>query len=577
MLLKTYFLSSLITFLVGSFLSGTWTITYEALRILLLQASLIMASVSAYQYLRSLPATLFGIIGFLCLTQMSYHKAAWVAVPVYLGLFAGVVLFIKNQGFTFCKNWKKQFVPAVVVACTVLMGSHYYDFGLKERWESLAFHQDTLFHASISEMLKTYNVSSTGLNGLVTLDYHILVHRLVAAVSILTDLPSWITLPLFNLMVIGPGLVCALAFCMIKLSENKISSSLGILLSSLLLSLDKLINLSSVANWDSVFLSESYGLAIALTFIGIPYFFIISKTNERINAALLMGLACLAKISLIPYCVVAVFCGIWHQINKKILAIFIIILCLTIIYLLRDKIASLKLEPLYYATVHNKLYNHELVAFLEAPFSGTASNLFKAFWSACLFTFGNAFPILICLLFYHPKVKNQKFYLASTFLLFLTLIQVKVVGCFYLYNPAYLLALPFFGIYIENFKLQQQTKIIYLLFLICLANSFLAPNSSFNKKSSFVEKKNTDTEKLFFDYIKNFSKKSDSFFFQIQVPEKIKQDIISYTGEASYYFYFPLIKERAFVRLLPEIKSPTLKFYGYDEYYDKNDIIKIKY
>jgi hypothetical protein len=187
-----------------------------------------MASVSAYQYLRSLPATLLGIVGFLCLTQMLYHKIAWVSVPVYVGLFAGVVLLLKNQGFTLCKNWKKQFIPAVVVACTVLMGSHYYDFSLKERFEGLAFHQDTLFHCAITAMLKSYNVCSTGLNGLESFDYHILVHRLAAAASILAGIPLRLSFPLLNLLVISPGVVCALAFCITKISSNAITGQKSI-------------------------------------------------------------------------------------------------------------------------------------------------------------------------------------------------------------------------------------------------------------------------------------------------------------------------------------------------------------
>jgi len=347
MLLKTYFLSSLITFLAGSFLSGTWTITHEALRILLLQAGLIMASVSAYQFLRSLPATLFGTIGILCLTQISYHKAAWVSVPVYLGLFAGVVLFIKNQGFTLCKTWKKQFMPAVVVACTVLMGSHYYDFSLKERFEGLAFHQDTLFHCAITAMLKSYNVCSTGLNGLESFDYHILVHRLAAAASILAGIPVWLSFPLLNLLIISPGVVCALAFCITKISSNAINGQKSIFLAGVLLSIDKLLNLNTIANHDCVFLSESYGLAIGLVLIGLPYFFGVSQRIDRVGAGLLLVAACFAKISLVPYCFAAILCGQWNQANKNIRLFVVPVILIGILFLLKDKFLSLEFEPFF--------------------------------------------------------------------------------------------------------------------------------------------------------------------------------------------------------------------------------------
>jgi len=44
-------------------------------------------------------------------------------------------------------------------------------------------HREAIFHASISEMIKTYNVVSTGIDGLVPLHYHIFSHFLYGSVS----------------------------------------------------------------------------------------------------------------------------------------------------------------------------------------------------------------------------------------------------------------------------------------------------------------------------------------------------------------------------------------------------------
>jgi hypothetical protein len=577
MLLKTYFLSSLIIFLAGSFLSGTWSTSHEALRILLLQAGLIMVSVSAYKYLRSLPGVIFGVIGCLCIVQILYHQIAWVSVPVYFGLFAGVVLFIKTQSHILFKRWGEAFLPAVVAACTVLMGSHYYDFALKERFEGLGFHQDTLFHAAITTMLKTYNVSSTGLNGLEPIDYHILVHRITAAFSILTEIPVWVSFPLVNLLIIGPGLVCALAFCIMKISSNKITIQASMLLAGVLLSIDKLLNLKSVANWDHIFCSESYGLAIGLFLIGLPFFFTESKKFERVGAGLLMGAACFSKISLIPFCFAAILCGQWNQLNKNIRLVLVPTVLVGILYLLKSKMLSLQFEPFYYATAHNKIWNQEFTTFLKRPFSGTLAETLKALWSLGLFLVGNIFPLVTCLLYSWKKNQEQKWFFILNLFLFLSFLQVKVAGVFYLYNPAYILALPFFGIYLANKWANQKTTQLGL-FLLCLINTCLNTSSNLYKKTEFKPGlKEKEVSVVFFSEIKNATKDPNGSFFTANVSDDLRKKVDHYNTEARYLFYFPVIKEKAFIKLLPNQKPPNLKYYGYDEYYNQNGKLKINY
>lgn len=577
MLLKTYFLSSLIIFLAGSFLSGTWSTTHEALRILLLQVGLIMVSVSAYKYLRSLPGAILGVIGCLCIVQILYHIIAWVSIPVYFGLFAGVALFIKNHKNVLFEKWEKAFLPAVVAACTVLMGSHYYDFALKERFEDLGFHQDTLFHAAITTMLKTYNVSSTGLNGLEPIDYHILVHRITAAVSILTKNPVWVSFPLVNLLIIGPGVVCALAFCITKISSNKITMQASMLLAGVLLSIDKLLNLKSVANWDHIFCSESYGLAISLFLIGLPFFFTESKKIERVGAGLLMGAACFAKISLIPFCFTAILCGQWNQLNKNIRLVLVPTVLVGILYLLKSKILSLQFEAFYYATAHNKIWNQEFITFLKWPFSGTLADTLKALWSLSLFLVGNIFPLVTCLLYSWKKNQEQKWFFILNLFLFLSFLQIKVAGVFYLYNPAYILALPFFGIYLAN-KWANQNNTKLGLFLLCFVNAWLNTSSNLYKKIDFKPSlKNKDVSFAFFTKIMNSSREPATGFFVCEMSEELKKQIYFFTSEARYFFYLPVLKEKAFIRLLPDIKTSKLTYYGYDEYYDEKGHIKIKY
>jgi len=62
-------------------------------------------------------------------------------------------------------------------------------FFLRDIIHSNSSNPDPLFHSAIAAMIKNYGVSSVGLDGLVTLNYHVFSHILVAAMSFGTGLP----------------------------------------------------------------------------------------------------------------------------------------------------------------------------------------------------------------------------------------------------------------------------------------------------------------------------------------------------------------------------------------------------
>lgn len=71
-------------------------------------------------------------------------------------------------------------------------------------------HIDTIFHSAISAMIKNYGVSSTGLDGFVTLNYHVFSHVLFAALSFSTGLPVVATYGTAQYIVYLPLLLLAI-------------------------------------------------------------------------------------------------------------------------------------------------------------------------------------------------------------------------------------------------------------------------------------------------------------------------------------------------------------------------------
>lgn len=71
-------------------------------------------------------------------------------------------------------------------------------------------HIDTIFHSALSAMIKNYGVSSTGLDGFVTLNYHVFSHVLFAALSFSTGLPVVATYGTAQYIVYLPLLLLAI-------------------------------------------------------------------------------------------------------------------------------------------------------------------------------------------------------------------------------------------------------------------------------------------------------------------------------------------------------------------------------
>ena len=98
------------------------------------------------------------------------------------------------------------------------------------------------------------------------------------------------------------------------------------------------------------------------------------------------------------------------------------------------------------------------------------------------------------------------------------------------------------------------------------------------KKTEFEpELKEKEVSVVFFSEIKNATKDPNGSFFTADVSDDLRKKVEHYNTKARYLFYFPVIKEKAFIKLLPIQKPPNLKYYGYDEYYNKNGKLKINY
>ena len=65
----------------------------------------------------------------------------------------------------------------------------YTCFDLHNPLTDGSLHIDTIYHSAVASMIKTYGITSTGINGLMPHNYHVLSHEAIAAISRLSDAP----------------------------------------------------------------------------------------------------------------------------------------------------------------------------------------------------------------------------------------------------------------------------------------------------------------------------------------------------------------------------------------------------
>lgn len=289
----------------------------DLLALWLLTTSLILVAEGALS--RSVAATLDGVkvqavalalTGTVCLLRRATNSleigvlgvTAYFALVLWLRTFwlivplagAAIFFFASVDGRHAVRTLARAdlWVASAVAAVLVLSVRHYADFLIIEKLRYGVAHQDTLFHASVASMIKTYGVVSTGLNGLVGLEYHVLAHRFIAALSILAGLKTLETYGIAPILVLGPLVVAGATWCAWRLAPDApratIVSAWTVVCG--VLTLLVLLPLAGWAVWDSYFVSESYALSLPLLLLAIP---LIASPDLSVRASVVAAALCL--------------------------------------------------------------------------------------------------------------------------------------------------------------------------------------------------------------------------------------------------------------------------------------------
>jgi hypothetical protein len=240
-----------------------------------------------------------------CLAWLNGPLADVVTYPLFFGLLAaGISQTASAARAAPAGRW------IFAVACGCLAGLGFFlvvnsrAFGsvLTPEQALTGIHQmDTIFHASIANMLVKYGAMSTGLDGLVPIKYHVLSHIWLGCVSLWLGVPTLEGYSIGGQVIAFPMLLfsLSLAIHLFRRSEEGPASGALITLGSLLL-----LFVADLWGWTSYLVSESYCLAMILFLLSLPLLAEIADSERRHRLSLQLAalgiaglLVLLSKIS----------------------------------------------------------------------------------------------------------------------------------------------------------------------------------------------------------------------------------------------------------------------------------------
>ncbi|MGE3341994.1 MAG: hypothetical protein AB7L71_01060 [Vicinamibacterales bacterium] len=453
-------MTSLVLVVVQWQLAGSALLLTPALKLYAVEVLLVCAGGLVWRWSRSFPLAIVAVVVML----------AFGAPLARLWLFAPLVimalLFLRT--LTWTSALRRVLAPrvltgAVLATAAILTVEHYADFLLLDKLPFGDVHQDTLFHASVASMIKTYDIVSTGVHGLGPLAYHALTHRLVVGLSILTGVSVFEVFGVVATVVFGPFSIFAVSWASARLSsgvEGARVSVMWMVFCGIFVVLQWL-PLERVALWDTYLFGDSSGLSIALLVCALPALASLdTKRVEMVVAVVLILLAGNAKGPVGMYGLailwsrVLLMPGLPGRTSVAVVAAgATVAFGWTMAAAAEAGSAAILVNPFFYAQVHSQVFPRELREAIDAirsfrvPEMGAAA---KAAVSIGLYLAANL--LFSWLVIGGAVIRHgwRSLFRQPSTLVVLTAtavslagMMIEIVGAWDLINPAMFIAMPF--------------------------------------------------------------------------------------------------------------------------------------
>jgi hypothetical protein len=318
------------------------TITTSLLILILSIAFILISNKVPYNIEIIFKASSFGIYSILHLKVIQKYSnslalsiitlfASYIILANFSFAFLLVLLFIlvfsfllrkEILDFIFKQKLKNYFILIIIslllsISIFEQLSENITDPFIEMKLKQFILNPDTLFHASVAEMIKNYGKASTGLHGLPTIHYHILSHFLYAKTASILEQKSVIVYGFCNYLVFAPIFVYVFLNLINKFTKLSKLNKYSILIISVFISFSFSRNFGhGYANLSS----ESYLIGLTLFGVVIDYlYFDLNKKNIYLKifiSSIILLLTPIAKISLGLISIFLV--NIYILANKKI-------------------------------------------------------------------------------------------------------------------------------------------------------------------------------------------------------------------------------------------------------------------
>ena len=161
----------------------------------------------------------------------------------------------------------------------------------QELANSGVLHSDVFYSASVTSMIKHYQVPTSGVDGVKAISGHVLVNYWLAACALTYDLPVLLVQGLSKLLVMVPLLIFGIFnFALFRNTKSSVNAIMLFVFFSLLIK-------DLYVDWISFYLSETFCFAAILLLLAFPLLFLKDSSTSKTKGYIVLKIALLATLA----------------------------------------------------------------------------------------------------------------------------------------------------------------------------------------------------------------------------------------------------------------------------------------
>jgi hypothetical protein len=581
-----FLFTSFFVYLLGSIILLDIKLFFESLPIFFVTIGLISLIFVFSNYFSSALYSIVFVFFLLFIVSFFNFK---ITQYLFFCVFA-IAIYSISRSTRLPLNQIKSILLLSIASSFLIIGlDSYTEFNLIKKISSGMIQKDSLFHISIASMLKNYGIPSTGLNGLIPINYHTFSHRLFASISILSGKSVLLSYSYFTWIFLAPLFIYSILLVVIEFNIRTFYSYKNIIIAYFILFVILFFVphfLSKWNLWNSYFNSESYLVANIIMLCGLPFLMKPNVDSKQVVFLLLiLFLLSQSKISNgFIYLSILIFYLLFVQKNKLHVKLAQSLIA-GLIFIFASGITKENSSPIEFEYFHFvNLYSEGYENYLKIcnSFTWTRFNLFIKNGLLIIgffeFLFFHFILTWVILLLRYSSQKNIFNYLKEEYVFLIPLIIsliiifiLKIPGgsVYYFTNICFIISTPYTILYLinllETYFTNSSKRFVKYRWLLLTGGVFTYFSLSFNiyiRKSYLCKIENS--QNVLVQHLLNL--RYDSNLDSIYTSNHKIDSSNPLMDCSAKPFIYPAISERVWKNVMLDEKCELVN-YGYEVYF----------